>query len=1098
MGGAPDVNLVSPVAAGIRIQTSVYGKPIALAYGQPRLSGNLVWYNDFTPIAHTSTQSSGGKGGGGGSTSQTTWTYTVAGILALCEGPIGGVPAVWADKARSTPAALGLSVYVGSTSQTAFPWVVTKHPTEALNYRGLATVDTAAYDLGENPSLPNHSFEVQALLPFSGTIVDANPADVLPDFLTHLSHGAGYPPAWLGSLTQFSNYCVASGIFISPAYFEQEPAATSITRLAQIANSALVYSEGVLKVFPYGDAAVSGNGATYTPNTTPVYALTDDDFLDDSGADPVIVLRGSPADAFNQVQVQFNNRANSYNQEVATAKDQANIEIYGLRPMPPLTMNEICTASTARAVAQLILQRALYIRNTYRFRLGWKYCLLEPMDIVTLTESSGDGLVAVPVRITVVEEDEFGTLAFEAEDYLDAVASHVAYPTQPAGGYSANYNVSPGSTNAPLIFDAPGRLATSGYEIWIALAGSAAAWGGANVWVSTDGDTYAMVGTTHGPSRYGRLSAILNAGSDPDGVNSCAVDMSASGGLLLSGTAADADNLNTLCWVDGELISYQTATLTSANHYNLQTRLRRGVYGTPITAHSTGTSFARIDQGLFRYAYDPAMIGKTIWIKLQSFNFYNAATESLASLAAYSYVIKGPLGALADVTTLSATQEEFGIRLAWAAVSDFDLSGYELRVDGNTWDGATPLAKVKGSNWLWPKPLPALRRVWVKAFDRVGNASLNAASILVVVPYPSSIGSFLIDGDTLSWQAVSDIDLAGYRIRYNYGSINTSWGTANALHAGLLTDTPYTMLTRPAGPAVLMIKSVDNVGNESLDPAIIYTDLGAPLVANVVESYDYHAHAFPGIFTGATIDGGTGDLIANDASGVIWSPDHRVSMWAADAATTMWPGTAWTATSYEFTFAPSSGAIGSGLTLLASIFGTAWSITYRQRGINLMWGGATLPMWSIDDSMWSADSGIAQWRNDTSAMWLISGDMWTAPAYSPWPGSVTAQRDNYDFRIAIDFGITRGRIAALAAQVDVPDRQATLADVAVSAAGTRLAIGAGWYAVTAVNLTLQDSGGSGATVRIMDKNATSGPLVNVFNSAGTAVSGVLDAIVQGY
>ncbi|WP_409261980.1 phage tail protein [Neisseria gonorrhoeae] len=33
-------------------------------------------------------------------------------------------------------------------------------------------------------------------------------------------------------------------------------------------------------------------------------------------------------------------------------------------------------------VAQQLLQRALYVRSEYEFKLGWKY-LLEPMDIVT-------------------------------------------------------------------------------------------------------------------------------------------------------------------------------------------------------------------------------------------------------------------------------------------------------------------------------------------------------------------------------------------------------------------------------------------------------------------------------------------------------------------------------------------------------------------------------------------------------------------------------------------------------------------------------------------------------------------------------------------
>src|SRR5437773_390198 len=72
------------------------------------------------------------------------------------------------------------------------------------------------------------------------------------------------------------------------------------------------------------------------------------------------------------------------------------------------------------------------------------------------------------------------------------------------------------------------------------------------------------------------------------------------------------------CLCDGELIAYQTATLTAAHQYDL-TYLRRGVYGTPIGAHTSGSSFARFgpnDPSLFRYRYPASFIGKTVQVKL--------------------------------------------------------------------------------------------------------------------------------------------------------------------------------------------------------------------------------------------------------------------------------------------------------------------------------------------------------------------------------------------------------------------------------------------------------------------------------------------------
>ncbi|MFH3639597.1 phage tail protein, partial [Acinetobacter baumannii] len=79
---------------------------------------------------------------------------------------------------------------------------------------------------------------------------------------------------------------------------------------------------------------------------------------------------------------------NQYNTETVEPKDQANIEMFGLRTQDPVKYDFFCEPKIARHAVQLLLQRKLYVRNEYEFDLGWKYCRLEPMDIVTLTDES--------------------------------------------------------------------------------------------------------------------------------------------------------------------------------------------------------------------------------------------------------------------------------------------------------------------------------------------------------------------------------------------------------------------------------------------------------------------------------------------------------------------------------------------------------------------------------------------------------------------------------------------------------------------------------------------------------------------------------------
>ena len=64
-------------------------------------------------------------------------------------------------------------------------------------------------------------------------------------------------------------------------------------------------------------------------------------------------------------------------------------------------------------------------------------------------------------------------------------------------------------------------------------------------------------------------------------------------GMLLSGTAQDTDRGNTLCWVDGECISYTTATMLSNGNYRLD-GCRRGQYNTTAAAYSSGAGVVRL------------------------------------------------------------------------------------------------------------------------------------------------------------------------------------------------------------------------------------------------------------------------------------------------------------------------------------------------------------------------------------------------------------------------------------------------------------------------------------------------------------------------
>ncbi|HZT87389.1 MAG TPA: phage tail protein [Stellaceae bacterium] len=428
MGGLTNAAASSNVQS-LRYQTSELGAVIPIVYGTARVSPNLIEYFGLTPGGG----GKGGKGGGasGGKGKGDNPQYTVDVAFGICQGPIAGIGTVWASQGVEPFSDAGLSLYTGTDGQAPDPVFVSSDPNApVLGYSGTAYVTGTPLELGSAPALPNFGFEVIGA--FAGADAafphDANPADIAVDLLTNSRYGAGFPAANIADLSDYRRYCLAAGLELSPVLGSQQDAGRYLADLASVTNGAVVWSGNLLKIVPYGDAPLSAGGVTWTPNLVPVYSLTDDDFIPWESAagagrgsaaaaseDPVIATRVNPADATNWLSLEFSDRANYYGFAVVAVFDQAAIDQFGLRMEASVEAHGVCQQAVAATAAQLLLQRRQYVRNTYRFQLGWKYCLLEPMDIVLVTDTAL-GLAAAPVRITGIEENDTGELTIEAEE----------------------------------------------------------------------------------------------------------------------------------------------------------------------------------------------------------------------------------------------------------------------------------------------------------------------------------------------------------------------------------------------------------------------------------------------------------------------------------------------------------------------------------------------------------------------------------------------------------------------------------------------------------------------------------------------------------
>jgi len=594
------------------------------------------------------------------------------------------------------------------------------------------------------------------------------------------------------AMTNYQNFTMASGLWMSPAYTSQSQASSVLDDIAKATYSEVLWSSGVLQMVPRGTQNITANGFTFTANITPVYALGPDDFLDGTtgnASDPVTITRNRKADQLNVIKIEALDRANQYAPAVIEMTDQAQIDQYGRRAAASQSLHHFCDLQAAKTCAALQLQDT-YILNQYAFNVDERYIVLDPMDIVTLTDPSYPGLTNIGVRIIDMTENDDGTISIIAEEFPGTIGTVPTYHIDPGSGTIQNFNADPGNAAAPAVFDVPVQLANAtNLETWLATCSATgnANWGGCDVYLSADNTTFVKKGTLFAPSRMGVTTATFAIGSDPDTVNTLSVDLTNSFGALLGGTQADADQDNTLCFVcntdgtNGEYVSYQQATLTATYKYDLGKSgaspgyLRRGQWGTSPVAHPSGSLFVRLDDNIFTMPYTPADVGKTLYIKLVSFNIWGAGYQSLGSVTSYAHTIAGPpIPPL--VQNFTAAQNGNAIALAWTDLTTAGIKGYDILFGpvGGTVATATLLSEASRQTAETTVGVPPGTWVMYIRGRNIANQYGPASSSTVTVSNTNiTIGSFKQEPDWLG-------TLSGYVLHYTGVLVPVSQTLASA------------------------------------------------------------------------------------------------------------------------------------------------------------------------------------------------------------------------------------------------------------------------------------------------------------------------------
>ncbi|SDT99138.1 glycoside hydrolase/phage tail family protein [Stappia sp. ES.058] len=143
----------------LSVQSSVEGASLPMVYGRVRLAGQIIWATRFEEEVREET--SGGKGGGGGPRTTTrSYRYYANFAVALAQGPVSHVGAIWADGKPMEMDGVTVRFHHGTPDQEPDPLIVAlQGPSPAYRNTAYAVFERLPLDL-YGDRLPQLTFEI--------------------------------------------------------------------------------------------------------------------------------------------------------------------------------------------------------------------------------------------------------------------------------------------------------------------------------------------------------------------------------------------------------------------------------------------------------------------------------------------------------------------------------------------------------------------------------------------------------------------------------------------------------------------------------------------------------------------------------------------------------------------------------------------------------------------------------------------------------------------------------------------------------------------------------------------------------------------------
>lgn len=311
-------------------------------------------------------------------------------------------------------------------------------------------------------------------------------------------------------------------------------------------------------------------------------------------------------------------------------------------------------------------------------------------------------------------------------------------------------------------------------------------------------------------------------------------------------------------------------------------------------------------------------------------------------------------------------------------------------------------------------------------------------------------------------------DIAGFKMKYG-----NNWATGQEVQEGLITSQPYEATSIRQGQHTVMIKAVDNAGNESAAAAFCIVDFGTPLVENVLYKVDYSENEWA-------------ELLGN----IVFWPHNSETMegpfWPDNMADKFWVN-------------------------ICGMYVGADGYLHTET-TNKMWTGDNEPMWTGDDKPMWGQSVYMKVNIDCDIIAPAGGYFWLDFDISGnetiwyWLNNDTI-RKQYSTRVKVKPGDTihinitaqnsNVIIRKLIAIIDVPDRVEHFKQLDIGINGVELPIQTPNYKTTAVHIdTINIQDGEMITPKIISSEPC---VIQAVKADGTPVAVEAQNITwQGY